>query len=680
MEDRELAKTERELRGYLSARLDRIPVHSVPNLAPPADGWVRRAAVLPATIFAILLAIAAGVGLAEWRASRTPDQSQATSGVPGPLALAGGSPSAAFGFVSTSANTLFVRSEVTETAALTIGSALPQVAVSPNGHEIAYWGVLPNRQNGQALYELFRSDLIDANARDRLVMAAPNGEVPGPVVWSSDGTGLIANTHTAPSRGPLASSPTMHMSWFAIDLTAGKVTELAPGFEGVVTTVYAWDRQRDLITGSGFYAGQNAFSALRSGRITTNAIPTGSTLVAADAFGRSLVISHAGSCKGPLLNTDLSCPILESRDQATFAPIASSPVGDATRGIPDVTFRPRSQDLIVQLPLPNGDARVEVWGDLGRGPHQVLASYTQSVRFTGRRELIVPRADGSAVFLLKFDDSAGGRWFGEIVSFAPDTASRGLKDPQRTPFEILTGGNPLASVVLDPTFAKAMEPSRSASASRAPAPTLSTSAEPVGYVPSNACTAVTFNRANDGGSARWTFTCRGLMTWEAWREGLRRSAVDQGWRETTSQSEVLEFVRDDLGLAMTIEARPSDGAFALTQRVVRPSAEAIRAVLESPTGAAFAQYPKTISAQPCEIRGGGPSPGILIPGTCRTEAEPTGSSYRVSFTFVWDAGRFHLAGEPSSGELHHTWSFILDASGAVLMQPDSGNFPPQYVR
>lgn len=674
MEDRELTNTERELRGYLSARLDRLPVRSVPDLTPPAHSWVRTAAVIPATTLAIIIAIGAGLSFAEWRASRaTPDQSQAvTSGVPGPLALAGGSPSAAFGLVSTSANTLRVRSEVTETAALTIDFALPQVAVSPNGHEIAYWGVLPNKQNGQALYELFRSDLIDASARDRLVMPAPNGEVPGPIIWSSDGGGLIANTHTAPTRGPVvASASTTHASWFAIDLAAGKVTELPPGFEGVVNTVYAWDRQRDLITGSGLSSGQNTFSALQGGRITTSAIPAEAFVVAADAFARSLVIAYPGGCKGPVLS-DLRCPILESRDQATFASIASSPALDPMRGIPDVTFRPRSQDLIVQLPLPNGDARVELWSDLGRGPHQVLASYTQSVRFTARRELILPRADGSAVFLLKFDDSAGGRWFGELVAFA--------SDQQRTPFEILTGGNPLASVVLDPTFAKAMDPSRSSSSPRTPDPTLSTSAQPVGYVASAACTAVTFTRANDGASARWTFTCRGAVTLDVWREGLRRSAVDQGWREGTSQPDVLEFVRDDLGLAMTIEARPSDGAFALTQRVVRPSGEAIRAVLSSPTGGSFAQYPKTIGSQACEIRGGGPAPGILIAGTCRTEAEPIGSSYKVSFTFTWDAGLFHYAGEPSSGELHHTWSFILDASGTVVAQPDSGNFPPQYIR
>jgi hypothetical protein len=209
--------------------------------------------------------------------------------------------------------------------------------------------------------------------------------------------------------------------------------------------------------------------------------------------------------------------------------------------------------------------------------------------------------------------------------------------------------------------------------------TLPTAGPPVGYVPSAACMVISFTRASDAASARWTFTCRGLMTLEAWREGLRGTALGQGWRETASQPDVLEFVKDDLRIAMSIETRPSDGDFAVTQRVLRPST-AIRAVMESPTGAMFAQFPKTAGSQACTIRGGGPFPGISVSGTCRTDAQVSGSNYRVSFIYAWDASQFHYAGEPSSGELQHTWSFIVDATGTVAIQPDSGNFPPQYVK
>jgi hypothetical protein len=255
----------------------------------------------------------------------------------------------------------------------------------------------------------------------------------------------------------------------------------------------------------------------------------------------------------------------------------------ATSGLPDVVFRPRSQDLIMQIPLQNGDAQVELWWDLGRGPHELLATYTQNIRFSGRRELIVPRIDGSAVFLLKFDDSAGGRWFGEIVRLDPNTTSRGGQDPQSTAFEIRGGGNPLASVVLDPAFARAMVTART------------------------------------GGSP----------------------------------------------LASKSPLSGSD--------------DAIRTVQASPAGSMFASFPKTVASEACDIHGGGPYPGLVVPGTCRTEAERSGSSYIVRFIETWDARLFHYSGEPGSGQLQHEWSFMVDSSGAVVPDRDSGNFPPQYV-
>jgi len=465
----------------------------------PADRWVPRkpaarertqfgrvpSAVPLARAMSLGLAItvvaaAAGLGLANWRTQRTaPDEPPtAAIGVPGPLALAGGAPSLGFGLVSTEVNTLLVRNETTVSAPFTISNALPQVAVSPNGHEIAYWRTVPDRTGG-ATWELFRSDLIDPAARDVGVMTTPAGEVPGSFVWSSDGTGLVVNTHTAVQRGPVAggSSSAAHSTWFIVDVASRKATELAPAFASVVSTVYAWDRQRDLITGSAFTAlGQNAFVTLQSGRVATHALPAGTMIAAADAYGRSVVLASAEDCKGI---SATRCPVLETRDQATFNAVSVwESLNEPTRDLPQVVFRPRSQDLIVQFALPSGDARVELWSDLGRGAHQVLATYTHTARFTGPRELVLPRVDGGAVFLMKFDNSAGGRWFGEIVSLSPLYATPGGKDPQRTPFEILTGGNPLASVVLDPAFASAMATPHQTSPSPSPVP----SARPTGGI------------------------------------------------------------------------------------------------------------------------------------------------------------------------------------------------------
>jgi len=348
-----------------------------------------------------VVAAAAGLGLANWRAQRTaPDESPtAAIGVPGALALAGGAPSLGFGLVSTEVNTLLVRNETTVSAPFSISNALPQVAVSPNGHEIAYWRSVPDRTGG-ATWELFRADLIDPAARDIGVMTAPAGEVPGSFVWSSDGTGLVVNTHTAVQRGPVAggSSSAAHSTWFIVDVASRKATELAPAFASVVSTVYAWDRQRDLITGSAFTAlGQNAFVTLQSGRVATHALPAGTMIAAADAYGRSVVLARAQDCKG--ISAATRCPMLEIRDQATFNAFGVwESLNEPAHDMPQVVFRPRSQDLIVQFSLPNGDARVELWSDLGRGARQVLATYTQTARFTGPRELVLPRVDGSAVF------------------------------------------------------------------------------------------------------------------------------------------------------------------------------------------------------------------------------------------------------------------------------------------
>jgi hypothetical protein len=110
---------------------------------------------------------------------------------------------------------------------------------------------------------------------------------------------------------------------------------------------------------------------------------------------------------------------------------------------------------------------------------------------------------------------------------------------------------------------------------------------------------------------------------------------------------------------------------------------AIRAVLAASAlngSTLFAAFPTSVGSQSCQIRGGGPPPGISVPGTCRTEVEANGSTYVVRFVETWDGSRFHYAGEPGSGELQHTWSFAVSGSGTLVVQPDTGNFPPQWVK
>jgi hypothetical protein len=112
--------------------------------------------------------------------------------------------------------------------------------------------------------------------------------------------------------------------------------------------------------------------------------------------------------------------------------------------------------------------------------------------------------------------------------------------------------------------------------------------------------------------------------------------------------------------------------------------DAVRAALQSSIfrgrSAPSDLFPVAPGSRDCDIRGGGPDPGIVVPGICRTEVTAAASGYVVRFTETWDASRFHLAGEASSGQLTSTWSFTVSSIGTVVDQSQSGNFPPQYVK
>jgi hypothetical protein len=521
MEDRVDRKVEQELRGYLSARLDRIPVRSTPRFTARASGWVRSVAAVPVTMLLLGGAIAGSVALGEWREQRAKESQVAEAGISGPLTLAGGAPSAGFGLISTSVNALLIRSEDREDALRAIPNALPQIAVAPNGKDVAFWQVVTDATS--TTYELHIVDVtvgggVPGGGHQVTVGTAyltVSNEMPFTLRWSSDGTGVIAGTRTFARRGAFAPRDPDHSTWFAIDVATRKVERL-DALESKATFVFAWDRQRDLITAQGVAGAKYTWLVLLAGRLSTWEMPDGTALANADSSGRTAVLLSYGACAQPA-PAQSKCPVLEIREQATFTTLFSfsrftTPV-DLSLGL-EVAFRPRSQDLIVQIPLPNGEARVELWGDLGRGSDQLLAAYTKQGRFTAQRDRILPRVDGSAVFLLKFDDSAGGRWFGEIVSLAPNISSRGGRDPQRSAFEIRTGGNPIASVVLDPTFSAAL-------AAKATAPN-TTTRPPAAPTPSST------PRACSDGRPQSEIAAAGLLPYEPRSPLLECVLIAQG--------------------------------------------------------------------------------------------------------------------------------------------------------
>ena len=185
------------------------------------------------------------------------------------------------------------------------------------------------------MWSLRAYDTIDRSVGPTLLTA--NAENPIQTLWASDGSGIIAGTQTPVTRGGLdvSRSQPIHTSWFAVDFRT-QSTELPAAFASAVATVHAWDRQRDLITGSGFSGSESTFTTLSGGQPTTNStpwggrvvtslVPHGSQIVAADIYGRSVVLLSYGACGtgsgAPPAGS--SCPMFEIRDQASFTTMFS---------------------------------------------------------------------------------------------------------------------------------------------------------------------------------------------------------------------------------------------------------------------------------------------------------------------------------------------------------------------
>jgi len=85
----------------------------------------------------------------------------------------------------------------------------------------------------------------------------------------------------------------------------------------------------------------------------------------------------------------------------------------------------------------------------------------------------------------------------------------------------------------------------------------------------------------------------------------------------------------------------------------------------------------------CVIAGGGPYPGIRVPGVCRWDAERDGDGWIVSEKQTWRCEDFNAiteGKEACTGETGwHTYRYRLDPDGGVSYLDDSGIFPPGAV-
>jgi hypothetical protein len=89
-------------------------------------------------------------------------------------------------------------------------------------------------------------------------------------------------------------------------------------------------------------------------------------------------------------------------------------------------------------------------------------------------------------------------------------------------------------------------------------------------------------------------------------------------------------------------------------------------------------FPRQPGEIACTVHGGGPAPGMSLPGTCQTSAAWNGIRFLVTFTEHWDATAFHAGDvDPASGQLSYSWRYSVDRAGHATFVSSWGNFPPQ---
>ena len=119
------------------------------------------------------------------------------------------------------------------------------------------------------------------------------------------------------------------------------------------------------------------------------------------------------------------------------------------------------------------------------------------------------------------------------------------------------------------------------------------------------------------------------------------------------------------------------------RRALRPgsAAVAISKVLASEQGGPFGSFPRHPGSESCLVDEGGlalrkihaqcSTPVVFPPGR--------GGQALVSLTQTWPWRLFHYAGSAKRPQ-RHSWRFTLLATGRVIADGSSGDFPPQWAR
>lgn len=81
------------------------------------------------------------------------------------------------------------------------------------------------------------------------------------------------------------------------------------------------------------------------------------------------------------------------------------------------------------------------------------------------------------------------------------------------------------------------------------------------------------------------------------------------------------------------------------------------------------------------IHGGGPAPGITVPGEFETQIASIGTGiYEVTLTEYWNSTDFHGGNaDPDKLMLSHFWKYKATPTQVTLID-NGGDFPPQLVK
>ncbi|WP_212948445.1 hypothetical protein [Paenibacillus cookii] len=90
-------------------------------------------------------------------------------------------------------------------------------------------------------------------------------------------------------------------------------------------------------------------------------------------------------------------------------------------------------------------------------------------------------------------------------------------------------------------------------------------------------------------------------------------------------------------------------------------------------------FPETEGKIEGIIHGGGPDPGMRVPGTFASAAKKrSGAVYVVMLTETWNAKDFRPEGAPAEGNLSYSWEYEVSPAGVKLVS-EGGDFPPDHV-